>query len=78
MLFEEVKEIISEQISVDKDSIELTSRLDDELNMDRLDMIDLAMTIEDQYAIEVPDEALDEMKTVEDIVIFIESHTDEE
>ena len=46
------------------------------LGADSLDAIDIVMTIEDQYAIEVPDENIENMKTVEDIVSFIESNTD--
>ena len=60
----------------DKDSIEMNSKLAEDLGADSLDAIDIVMTIEDQYAIEVPDENIENMKTVEDIVSFIESNTD--
>ena len=70
MIFDEVREILAEQLDVDKDSIEMN------LGADSLDAIDIVMTIEDQYAIEVPDENIENMKTVEDIVSFIESNTD--
>ena len=66
--------ILSHQI--DKDSIEMNSKLAEDLGADSLDAIDIVMTIEDQYAIEVPDENIENMKTVEDIVSFIESNTD--
>lgn len=76
MIFDEVREILAEQLDVDKDSIELNSKLAEDLGADSLDAIDIVMTIEDQYAIEVPDENIENMKTVEDIVSFIESNTD--
>ena len=76
MIFDEVREILAEQLDVDKDSIEMNSRLAEDLGADSLDAIDIVMTIEDQYAIEVPDENIENMKTVEDIVSFIESNTD--
>lgn len=76
MIFDEVREILSEQLDVDKDSIEMNSKLAEDLGADSLDAIDIVMTIEDQYAIEVPDESIENMKTVEDIVSFIESNTD--
>lgn len=76
MIFDEVREILAEQLDVDKDSIEMNSKLTEDLDADSLDAIDIVMTIEDQYAIEVPDENIENMKTVEDIVSFIESNTD--
>lgn len=76
MIFDEVREILAEQLDVDKDSIEMNSKLAEDLGADSLDAIDIVMTIEDQYSIEVPDENIENMKTVEDIVSFIESNTD--
>ena len=76
MIFDEVREILAEQLDVDKDSIEMNSKLAEDLGADSLDAIDIVMTIEDQYAIEVPDENIENMKTVEHIVSFIESNTD--
>ena len=76
MIFDEVREILAEQLDVDKDSIEMNSKLAEDLGADSLDAIDIVMTIEDQYVIEVPDENIENMKTVEDIVSFIESNTD--
>ena len=76
MIFDEVREILAEQLDVDKDSIEMNSKLAEDLGADSLDANDIVMTIEDQYAIEVPDENIENMKTVEDIVSFIESNTD--
>ncbi len=74
MLFDEVKEILVDQLDVNSDDIETDSSLTDDLGADSLDAIDIVMTIEDQYSIEVPDEIIKSMKTVEDIVSFIESH----
>lgn len=77
MIFDEVKEILSEQLDVDADRIELTTNLSDDLGADSLDAIDVVMTIEDQYSIEVPDDVIETMKTVEDIVNFIEINISE-
>jgi acyl carrier protein len=74
MIFDEVKEILVDQLDIAQDSIELTSNLVDDLGADSLDAIDIVMTIEDQYSIEVPDEVIESMKTVEDIVSFIEAN----
>lgn len=74
MILDEVKEILAEQLDVDIDSIELSSNLADDLGADSLDAIDIVMTVEDEYSIEVPDEAVEAMKTVEDIVNYIEAN----
>ena len=75
MILDEVKEILSEQLGISADKIELSSNLED-LGADSLDAIDIVMSIEDQYSIEVPDETIENMKTVEDIVNFIENNID--
>lgn len=74
MIFDDVKEILIDQLEVNGDDIEMTSNLIEDLGADSLDAIDIVMTIEDQYGIEVPDSVIEEMKTVEDIVVFIESN----
>ncbi|MBE6741641.1 MAG: acyl carrier protein [Ruminococcaceae bacterium] len=76
MIFEEVKEILVDQLDINADDIEMTSNLADDLGADSLDVIDIVMTIEEQYSIEVPDEIIKSMKTVEDVVSFIESNID--
>ena len=74
MVFDDVKEILAEQLDLNIDDIELNSNLTDDLGADSLDAIDIVMSVEDQYSIEVPDETIEAMKTVEDIVNFIETH----
>ena len=78
MIFDEVKEILAEQLNVDINKIDSASNLADDLGADSLDAIDIVMTIEDRYSIEVPDEVIENMETVDDIVSFIETHTTEE
>ena len=76
MIFDEVREILADQLEINIDDIEPESSLVDDLGAEPFDAIDIAMTIEEQYSIEVPDEAIKEMATVEDIVSFIESNID--
>lgn len=73
MIFEEVKDILAENLDLDPNTIEMTSDLASDLGADSLDAIDIVMSLEDQYGIEVPDSAIENMKTVEDIVNFIEN-----
>lgn len=78
MIFDEVKEILADQLDINAEDIELSSNLSDDLGADSLDAIDIVMTVEDQYSIEVPDEVIEAMKTVEDIVGFIEANIEAE
>ena len=71
MIFDEVKEILAEQLDIDPETIEMTSNLQTDLGADSLDAIDIVMSIEDQYGIEVPDSVIENMRSVEDIVSFI-------
>lgn len=73
MVFDEIKEILVDQLAVNENDIEMSSHLVDDLGADSLDAIDIVMSIEDRYEIEVPDEVVEKIETVEDIVNFIES-----
>lgn len=77
MIFDEVKEILAEQLDIDPETIEITSNLQTDLGADSLDAIDIVMSIEDQYGIEVPDSVIENMRSVEDIVSFIESNVED-
>ena len=72
MVFEKVKKIISEQLEVDQSIISEGSTITGDLGADSLDLVDLAMSIEDEFDIEISDEALDKIKTVGDHATYIE------
>ena len=74
MIFEKVRKIICEQFDVDEESVTLDTDIREDLDADSLDMVDLVMSFEDEFKIEVPDSAIETVKTVEDIVKFIEEH----
>ena len=74
MIFEKVREIICEQFDVDEESVTLDTDIREDLDADSLDMVDLVMSFEDEFKIEVPDRAIETVKTVDDIVKFIEEH----
>ena len=73
-VFEKLQEIIAEQLEIDAEEIDYASNIIDDLGADSLDIVDLVMSVEDEFGIEVPDEALEEMSTVEDMVKYIEDH----
>lgn len=74
MIFEKVREIICEQFDVGEESVTLDTDIREDLDADSLDMVDLVMSFEDEFKIEVPDSAIETVKTVGDIVKFIEEH----
>jgi acyl carrier protein len=74
VVLDKIKEILAEQLSVDPDKITMDSLLEEDLDADSLDAIDIVMSIEDEFRIEVPDEVIADMKSVGDIVNFIENN----
>ncbi len=74
MIFERIKTIISEEFDINENEITLSTSLFDELDIDSLDLVDLVMTLEDEFSVELPDEALADMKTVGDVVKYIEEN----
>ena len=72
MVFEKVKAILSEQFGVEEDSITMESSITDDLGADSLDVVDLLMSIEDEFEVEVPDSEVENIKTVGDLVKYIE------
>ena len=78
MIFEKLKDIIAEQLSVDADKVTLEANIQEDLDADSLDIVDLITTIEDEFDISIPDEAVEEIKTVNDIVTYEENDADAE
>ena len=72
MVFEKVKAILSEQFDVEEESITLESSITEDLGADSLDVVDLLMSIEDEFEVEVPDSEVENIKTVGDLVKYIE------
>lgn len=72
MVFDKVKELISEQLDVKADDITETSNIQDDLGADSLDVVDLVMALEDEFDVEIPEDQVENIKTVGDIVKFIE------
>lgn len=73
MVFEKIKSILADQFSEDEDSITLSTELKEDLGADSLDLADLIMAIEDEFEVELQDEDLEDIKTVGDIVDYIEN-----
>lgn len=74
MVFEKIKAILSEQLDVEENEISLDSLLVEDLGADSLDAIDIVMSAEDEFGIEIPDEIVEKMESVNDIVSYIENN----
>ena len=74
MVLEKVKAILSVQFDVEEDSITPDTNLSEDLEADSLDVVDLLMSIEDEFEIEVPDEEIENIKTVDQLVKYIEAN----
>ncbi len=74
MVFDKIKEIILDQMDVDEDDITMDADIQDDLQADSLDIVMLIKTISDEFEMAVPDDAVDSIKTVGDIVEYVENY----
>lgn len=74
MVLEKIKAILAEQLDIEEDIISAESLLVEDLGADSLDAIDIVMSVEDEFSIEVPDEIVEKMESVGDIITFVENN----
>ena len=74
MVLDKMKDILVEQLECDPEDITMESLLVDDLGADSLDAIDIVMSVEDTFKVEVPDEIIEKIETVGDIDNYIEDH----
>lgn len=72
--FERVQKIICEQLEIDSHLVTEDASISGDLGADSLDLVDLSMSIEEEFNLEVPDDVLNHVRTVGDIVKFIEDN----
>ena len=73
MVFEKVREILCEQLDIDPEDITLDTNIIEDLGADSLDLVDFVMSLEDEFDKEIPDEDVENIKTIGDIVSYIEN-----
>lgn len=71
--FEKVRGIVADQLGVDAEEVKEDSTFVDDLGADSLDIVELIMRFEDEFGVEIPDEQAEKIKTVSDIVKYIDS-----
>jgi len=74
MVFETVKSMIAKQLKVDESTITAESRLIEDLKADSANVMVMIMDLEDNFGIMVEDDQIMRLKTVGDVVSYIESH----
>lgn len=77
MIFDKVRDIISEQLGIDSEEITMESSFIDDLGADSLDIVELIMALESEFDMEIPDEDAEKISTVGDVVEYIKAHTEE-
>lgn len=74
MVIDKVKKILSEQFEVEMSDLTENTNIESDLGADSVEVIDLLMSLEDEFQVEIPDEAIDEIRTVGDLAAYIEEH----
>ena len=72
-LFEGIREVVSEQLGVKPEEVKPESSFIDDLGADSLDTVELVMALEEKFGIEIQDEDAEKMRTVSDVVKYLES-----
>lgn len=75
MVFEKLRVILSHQFDVEKDTITMETNIMEDLGADSLDVVDMLMSLEDEFDVEIPDEEIEKMRTVGEVVAYIEENT---
>ena len=74
MIFEKIRTLLAEQINISQDEIKMESDIINDLGADSLDVVEMLMAVETEFNVTVPDEIAMEMKTIGDVVSFIEKN----
>ncbi len=74
MVFEKIKSLLAEQLDADAEDITLETNIADDLGADSLDVVELLMAIEDEFEVEIPDEEIENLKTVGAVVDYIQDN----
>ena len=75
MVFERIREIICDQLDLEEDKVTMDSDIMEDFEADSLDVVDLVMSSEDEFGLEVPDDQIENFRTVGDVVRYIEENS---
>ena len=74
IMLEKVKEIVAESLNVEESTLSETTSFKEDLGADSLDLFEMVMAFEEAFEVEIPSEDLEQIRTVGDVVKYIESH----
>lgn len=74
MVFEKIKSILAEQLDADIDEMTMDTNIAKDLGADSLDVVELLMSIEDEFEVEIPDEEIENIKTIGDLTDYIQNN----
>ena len=73
-VFERVRDVIAKELNVSEDQITPDATFADDLGADSLDVVELVMTLEDEFDISIPDEDAEKIQTVGQAIDYVEAH----
>ncbi|KAF0589895.1 acyl carrier protein [Candidatus Campylobacter infans] len=71
-VFDDVVDVVVEQLSVPKENVKMESNIIEDLGADSLDVVELVMALEEKFDVEIPDSDAEKLKTIADVVTFVE------
>lgn len=74
MVFEKIRTMLCDQLDLEEDQVTMDSDIIEDFDADSLDIVDLIMSIEDEFDLEVPDSEIENFRLVGDVVRYIEDH----
>ncbi len=74
MVFEKIKQLLAQQLEADEDSMTMDTDIAQDLEADSLDVVELLMSIEDEFDVEIPDDEIENMRTIGDVVTYIQNN----
>ena len=77
MIFEKLREVLADQLEIDEEKITMDTHIVNDLGADSLDVVELLMSLEDEYDVTITDDAVRELYTVREVVEFVEKLLDE-
>ncbi|CAD7287981.1 MULTISPECIES: acyl carrier protein [Campylobacter] len=71
-IFDDVRDVVVEQLSVEPDAVKLESKIIEDLGADSLDVVELVMALEEKFGIEIPDGEAEKLISISDVVTYVE------
>ncbi len=76
MVFDKIKDILAVQLDTDANDMTMDTRIVEDLGADSLDVVEMLMAAYDEFGVEVPDDKIESLKTIGDVVEYIQNEID--